>query len=228
VTVAPWGEVPSPSADVARRLERVRGRIVAAGGDLGRITVVAVTKGFGPATIDAALGAGLRDLGENYAAELQAKWRGGPRWHFLGTVQRNKVRTLAPFVHLWHGVDRHSAVDEIARRAPGAAVLVQVGLSSGGGRGGCTFAAAPELVERARRAGLDVRGLMAVGPPVGGPEAARPGFSRLAQLRGELALTELSMGMSADLEVAVEEGATIVRPGTALFGPRPERVAARR
>jgi hypothetical protein len=108
---------------------------------------------------------------------------------------------------------------EIAKRAPGAAVLAQVDLAGLPGRGGCQPDEAPDLVAGLRDLGLDVRGLMAVGPP-GPPEAARPGFRLVRDLADRLDLPERSIGMTADLEVAVQEGATMVRIGTALFGPR--------
>lgn len=207
------------------RVAEVRARVAAASG--GRdVTVVAVTKGFGPATAQAALDAGLGDLGENYAAELVAKAAavGPARWHHLGAVQRRQVRRLAPLVHLWHGVDRAAAGAEIAARAPGARVLVQVSLGGVDGRPGCTWEAAPALVGRLRDLGLRVEGLMGVAG--GGPPRAQ--FRRLAALARSLGLDELSMGMSGDLEVALEEGATIVRVGRALFGPRPDGAALRR
>lgn len=215
-------------ADVVRRLAAVRRRIAAAG-DPERVRVVAVTKGFGPDAVAAARAAGLTDVGENYAGELVDKAeaaagseRPGPplAWHFLGHVQRNKVRHLAPHVALWHGLDRRSAGEEIAKRSPGAHVLVQVETTGLDRRNGCPPDEVPRLVEDLRGVGLAVDGLMAMGPP-GGPEAARPAFRRVRALADELGLAECSMGMSADLEVAVAEGATIVRVGTALFGPRP-------
>jgi pyridoxal phosphate enzyme (YggS family) len=209
-------------ADVAANLEAVRERVRRAGGDPHAVTVVAVTKGFGPEAATAANAAGVADVGENYADELVAKATAvdGVRWHFLGHVQRNKVARLAPLVHLWHGVDRTAAGAAIATRAPGAAVLVQVNVTGEPGRNGCTWEDAPRLVDELRAFALDVRGLMAVGP-AGDAESARPAFRRLAGLAASLGLPDTSMGMSADLEVAVQEGATIVRPGTALFGPRP-------
>ena len=215
----------SCSALVASNLEQARARIRAAGGN--EVRIVAVTKGFGADAVAAAREAGLTDLGENYADELVAKWETGPRWHFLGAIQRNKVRALADKVGLWQGVDREVAGKEIAKRAPGAAVLVQVNLSGDPRRNGCTFADAPALVHALQVMQLDVRGVMGVGP-AGEPETARPPFRRLARLAASLGLPEVSMGMSGDLEVAVEEGATMVRLGTALFGPRPERQPVRR
>jgi pyridoxal phosphate enzyme (YggS family) len=217
-------------ADVAVNLEAVRDRIARAGGDADSITVVAVTKQLDAEAVAAAAAAGIRDIGENYAQELVTKAAAAPpgvRWHFLGTVQRNKVKALAPVVSLWHGIDRVAAVDVVAARAPGAAVLIEVNASGEPGKGGCGVAYAPELVAHARTAGLEVRGLMTVAP-LGSPDAARVAFRRLAELRDELALVELSMGMSGDLEIAVQEGATIVRIGTALFGPRPMKRQVRR
>lgn len=211
---------------MAARLAEVRARMEAAGGDLGRIRLVAVTKGFGPEVVAVARQAGLEDLGENYAQELLAKAEaaravGGPlRWHFLGAPQRNKIARLAPVVSLWQGVDRSAAVDRLAQVRPGAALLVQVNVVGDPAKAGCTPADAPRLVERARRAGLDARGLMCVGP-VGDPDGARRCFAQLAAQARTLGLDELSMGMSDDFEVAVAEGSTMVRLGRFLFGPRP-------
>lgn len=207
---------------LAARVDEVRARIRAAGGDDRRVRLVAVTKGFGPAVAAEARACGLTDLGENYADELLAKAAAVPdaRWHFLGAVQRRKVRDLAPAVALWHGVDRVEEGEAIARHAPGAAVLVQVNLSGEAHRGGCAWDEVAALVDALRDLGLDVRGLMGVAP-AGPVEEARPLFRRLAAVARDLDLAEVSMGMSGDLEVAVEEGATIVRVGTALFGARP-------
>lgn len=210
------------AATVAERAAAVRDRIAAAGGDPERVRVLAVTKGFAADAVTAAVGAGLADVGENYAQEMAAKAAEvgpGPRWHFIGVLQRNKVRLVAGAVHLWQSVDRLALGAEIAKRAPGAAVLVQVDLAGLPGRGGCPPGDAPDLVRGLRDLGLDVRGLMAVGPP-GPPEAARPGFRLVRELADRLELPERSIGMTGDLEVAVQEGATMVRVGTALFGPR--------
>jgi pyridoxal phosphate enzyme (YggS family) len=216
---------------VTEALERVRGRITAAGGDLERITLVAVTKGFDVDAVRAVRAAGVADLGENYAQELRAKsdalGDAGARWHFVGRIQRNKVPLIAADVALWHGVDRLAVGAAIARRAPGAEVLVQVDVTGEPQKGGCPPPEVPGLVEQLRAAGLDVRGLMAVGP-AGPPEDARRGFRLVAALADDLGLGERSMGMSDDLEVAVEEGATMVRIGRALLGPRPAAARARR
>lgn len=217
---------------VAERLAVLRARIAVAAGAGGReVAVVAVTKGFGADAVRAALGLGLTAVGENYAQEAVAKAADlaadpvpgvAPAWHFLGRLQRNKVRHLAPFVAVWESVDRAELVDEIAGRAPGAVVFVQANLSGEAQKGGAPLVEVPALVARARAAGLAVEGLMGVAP-AGDPEVARPGFAALVALADRLDLPERSIGMSADLEVAVEEGATMVRVGTGLFGPRPPR-----
>jgi uncharacterized pyridoxal phosphate-containing UPF0001 family protein len=223
--VAGSGVSDSVSAGVvADRLAGVRRRIADAGGDPAAVTVVAVTKGLDVAAVRAASEVGLIDVGENYAGELLAKAAAvGPapvRWHYLGAVQRRKVRDLAPVVGCWQALGRLAEGEAIARRSPGAAVLVEVDVAGVPGRTGVSWEAAPALVTGLRALALDVRGLMAVGPP-GPPELARPYFRRLADLARDLGLPELSMGMTDDLEVAVAEGSTMVRVGRALFGPRP-------
>lgn len=208
------------------RLEAVRARIAAQSADPASVRVVAVTKGFGPEAVEAALAAGLCDLGENYADELVSKAVAAgsedglrPTWHFLGPVQRNKVARLAPWVSWWQGVRRIEEGQAIARRRPGATVLVQIDIAGLPGRGGCPPEAVPSLVAALRDEDLDVAGLMAVGPP-GPPEEARPGFALLSSLADRLDLPVRSMGMSDDLEVALQEGSTMVRIGRALFGAR--------
>lgn len=203
----------------------IRRRIVDAGGDPDAVTVVAVVKGFDAETARAAATAGFSDLGENRSQALIEKAGAlrdlSVRWHFVGEVQRRKVAALAPHIHLWHGVDRRDEGETIAAHRPGAAVLVQVNTTGEPQKGGCAPAEAGALVDALRHLDLDVRGLMTIGP-AGPAEAARPAFRRLALVRRELGLAELSMGMSGDFEVAVQEGATIIRVGTALFGPRPQ------
>lgn len=220
---------PAAAVDVVARLGAVTDRIRRAGGDPARLTIVAVTKGQPEAVVRAAVAAGLHDLGENYAQAMPARVAATPgvRWHFLGPVQRNKVKRLAPHVHLWHAVDRVEAGEAIAGHAPGAQVLVQVNVSGEEQKHGCATAEVERVVAGLRALELDVAGLMAVGPS-GPPEGSRRGFRALATAAAGLGLTELSMGMSRDLEIAVEEGATIVRIGTDLFGPRPEPRPVRR
>jgi len=219
--------VTAPTPDVlAERVERVWNRVVDAGGDPEVITLIAVTKGFGPEVALAAAAAGLVDLGENYAQELVAK---APvvaeaghvvRWHAIGRLQRNKVRSLAGIVSLWQTVDRLDLGAEIAKRAPGAAVLAQVNVSDEPQKGGCAPHEASDLVAGLQDLGLDVRGLMTVGR-TGPPIEARAGFTRLRELADDLDLPVRSMGMSGDLDAAVAEGATMIRIGSALFGARP-------
>jgi uncharacterized pyridoxal phosphate-containing UPF0001 family protein len=141
-------------------------------------------------------------------------------------LQSNKVRKIAPFVSLWHSVDRLSLGAEIAHRAPGAAVLAQVDLTGEESKGGCPESRLHALIDGLTDLGLAVRGLMTIGP-LGPAEDARPVFRKLRELADRYDLVDCSMGMSADLEVAVEEGSTIVRLGSALFGPRPRTAGVR-
>jgi pyridoxal phosphate enzyme (YggS family) len=214
-----------PADELARRLADLRRRIEAAGGDPDRVRVVGVTKGFDASAVEAAAGAGLRDLGESYAQELAVKAAAPAaadvRWHWVGRLQRNKVRQIAGHVALWHSVDRPELGAEIARRAPGAAVLAQVNTSGEATKGGCPPEQVRALVADLRAEGLEVQGLMTVAAV--GHDGAVASFRRLRALADDLALPERSMGMSDDLEEAVAEGATLVRVGTALFGPRARR-----
>lgn len=201
---------------------RIEARIVAAGGSTDSVRIVAVSKTHPAAAVTAAALAGFRDFGESFAAELAAKApEVGPpvTWHFIGQLQTNKVRAVAPHVAVYQSVDRPSLVAEIAKRAPGATVLVQVNLAGVDGRGGATFEDAPGMVEAARAAGLDVVGLMGVAP-LGGDITVAASFRRLRSLCDAEDLAECSMGMSGDLELAVAEGSTMVRVGTAIFGDR--------
>lgn len=210
--------------ELAERLAAVQARIDGAGGDVTRITIVAVVKDQPAGVVEVARAVGCTDFGDNYVRELNDHARAlaahSAWFHYLGEIQRDTVRRIEADVRLWHGVDRTSAARRISARRPGAAVLVQVNVSGEPQKLGCGFAEAPALVEECAALGLDVRGLMAVGP-LGDPEASRPGFRELRVLADGLGLVECSMGMSDDLEVAVQEGATIVRVGRALFGPRP-------
>ena len=207
---------------VAESLARVRDRIEAAGGDDG-VAVLAVTKGFGAEAIDAALAAGCVAIGENYAQELLAKREAAARAevHFIGQLQTNKVRQIAGLVDVYETVDREHLARELAKRDTGARVLVQVDTTGEPGKGGCPLADLDGLVAVVNELGLDLRGLMTVGPTEGGPEAARAGFRAVRAAVDRLGLDVCSMGMTADLEVAVQEGSTQIRVGTALFGARP-------
>lgn len=221
-------------AEVQARAGQVRERIAAAGGAPDRVRLLAVTKGFGADLVRVALRAGLADLGESYAQELVAKADelaadpesgvAPPAWHAIGRLQRNKVRRLAGLVTCWESVDRLELAREIARRDPGAAVLIQVSPAGEPQKGGCDPDEAPDLVAAARELGLDVRGLMAIAPLAEGDRSpVRAAFERVAALADDLGLPERSMGMSGDLEEAVAAGSTQVRVGQDLFGPRPPR-----
>ncbi len=212
------------AAATAARWAAVRARVDAAATRAGRdpaaVRIVAATKTVPAERLTALVRAGCRDLGENRAQELVAKAPGlaGATWHFIGHLQRNKVRALAPLVAWWHTLDRPALVPVLAEHAPGATVLVEVNLAREAQKSGCAPEAVPALVREARSAGLDVVGLMAV-PPRG--EDPRPWFRALARAAAAEGLAELSMGMSEDFEVAVEEGATVVRLGRVLLGDRP-------
>jgi pyridoxal phosphate enzyme (YggS family) len=212
---------------VADRLAGVRERIERAGGDPTTVRVVAVTKGFGPDAVTAAVGAGLTDVGENYADELldkvdhrarAASPGPEPAWHFLGAVQRRKVPRLAPVVDCWQSVTRAVEGRAIADRRPGASVLVEIDTTGLPTRSGVASEEVERLVEDLAGEGLRVLGLMTVAPT--DPQGARSAFRTLRQLADGLGLPERSMGMSDDLELAVAEGSTMVRVGRALFGSR--------
>jgi PLP dependent protein len=220
--------VTSAEPDVQANVAAVRARIADAAKRAGRdptdVTLVAAVKTVATERVAAAIRAGLLELGENRAQELLEKApaleHGLPphRWHFIGALQRNKVRGLAPWVSLWQSVDRESLGAEIARRAPGAAVLVEVNLGDEASKAGCAPTETSALVERLSELGLEIRGLMTV-PPISAEP--RRWFAMLAELGARLGLPHLSMGMTEDFEIAIEEGATIVRVGRALFGARP-------
>jgi hypothetical protein len=214
--------------DIAANVQRVRTRIVDATRRAGRpdhaVTLVGATKTVDADRVAVALRAGLVDIGENRAQELLAKAPvlavapDPPRWHFLGALQRNKVRALSQWVTCWESVDRLALGRTIAQHAPGARVLIEVNLAGEAQKAGCASSGAPELADELRALGLHVAGLMTV-PPHG--EDPRPWFAQLRALGEQLALAELSMGMTDDFEAAIAEGATIVRVGRAIFGARP-------
>ncbi len=223
---------------VITRYAAVRDRVSAACRRAGRapdgVRLVAVSKGMPPATVRAAADEGARDFGENYVQEWQAKRDAlgdlqGMTWHFIGRVQRNKATAIAEF-GLVHSVADERAVRALdaaaARRDAISRVLLQVNLTAESTKGGVTPADLPRLLESARRlTWIHVRGLMIIPPPLASAEV-RSLFAALRELRDAQEaphdLPELSMGMSADFEVAIEEGATLVRVGTAIFGPREE------
>ena len=206
---------------VSEALAVVRDRIVAAGGG-DEVAILPVTKSFGPEAVEAAIAAGCASVGENYAQEVVAKREvlAGVAVHFIGQLQTNKVRQLAELVAVYETVDRARLAREIAKRAPGARVLIQVDTAAEAGKGGCALAELDELFETAVALGLHVDGLMTVGPTDGDTESTRRGFRSVRSAADRLGLTVCSMGMSGDLEIAVQEGSTQLRIGTALFGSR--------
>jgi len=224
-----------------QRLDEIRGRISAAADRSGRpaeaVVLVGVTKTVAADVVRAAIALGLTDVGENRVQEAQAKiadvGRDQARWHLVGHLQRNKAGRAVELFDRIHSVDGVELAEALSRHAVSAgrslAVLVEVNVSGEASKFGVAPAGLESLLERvAALPGLRLDGLMTVGPPVEHAEEARPGFARLRELRDRaeqtlgLALPELSMGMSGDFEVAVEEGSTLVRVGTAFFGPRSE------
>ena len=209
------------------RAGMLRERISALSGD--RVEIVAVTKGFGSWALRLAAECGFRNVGENYAQELKAKWsdlnedqREAVDVHFIGGMQTNKVRQVAEIVNVWQTVDRASLVRELSKRCPGSSVMVQVNLTENEAQGGCSMAEADQLISLATSAGLEVTGLMAIGPQ-GDVASIRSAYRELVSLADDQGLRHRSIGMSNDLEIAIESGSTMVRIGTALFGDRPTR-----
>ena len=227
---------------ITANLNTVNARIAAAAAAAGRVTtdvrLVAVSKKFGPEHVEAAVAAGLQDLGENKVQEALQKQAatGAPRvnWHLIGHLQSNKARKAAEAFDWIHSVDSVDLLRRLDRAAADCGrsphLLIQVDLADEATKHGAPEAEVRRILDAATTCRwVEVRGLMVLPPWSQNPEATRPYFRRLRQLRDELRATgpdrsrldQLSMGMSHDLEVAVEEGATMVRVGTALFGPRP-------
>ncbi|MGH2736510.1 MAG: YggS family pyridoxal phosphate-dependent enzyme [Actinomycetota bacterium] len=226
--------------NLVERLEQVRRRIDDAAQRSGRsggdVTLVAVSKTFPADVLIDAVAAGVTDFGENRAQELREKLAvvgDKARWHFIGPLQTNKVRHVVGHAALVHSVDRPGLAEAIARRARGLGivqdVLLEVNIAGDpakhGVEPGSAVAAATAVDELD---GVAVRGLMTMPPWPDSPEESRPYYKELAALGARLTAArpgagELSMGMSRDFEVAVEEGATLVRVGEALFGPRGRR-----
>jgi pyridoxal phosphate enzyme (YggS family) len=220
---------------LAARLAEVEARLVRACAASGRgrdsVLLVAVSKTHPSNAIREAYALGIRDFGESYAQELAVKARElqdlpDLRFHFIGHLQSNKAKLIAEHVHLVHTVDSASLARELAKRATAQGrvlpVLLEVNVGGEAQKHGCAPADLPALFAAASaEASLQVRGLMTIPPD--DPALAKQAFEDLALLRkthGEALLPELSMGMSGDLELAVAAGATMVRIGTAIFGPR--------
>jgi PLP dependent protein len=228
-------------SDLPERVAEVRARIaesVRRGGHGQQVRLVAVTKTHGPEAVEAAWAAGIGDVGENKVQEAIAKMdalagsvatRGGMRWHLIGHLQSNKAKALSRF-HLLHSLDRSSlevAVDGIGRAAERPiAALVQVNVVQEETKGGYALSEVEGLAERLReQRGIRVLGVMTMAPLDADERTLRRVFRGARDAAGVLRAaghpaTELSMGMSGDFEVAVEEGATLVRLGTVLFGAR--------
>jgi pyridoxal phosphate enzyme (YggS family) len=212
------------------RLERVRARIASAASRSGRraedITLVAVTKVFPASVIRDAYELGLRDFGENYLQEFEGKYPqvqdlGEARFHLIGHLQSNKAKRAAELFHTIQTVD----TEKLARRLDAVhkplEVMLEVKLSSEEAKSGADPAELPDLIAAVKSCpNLSLRGLMTMPPWSDDPELSRPYFRRLRKLAAEHGLSQLSMGMSHDMEAAIEEGATHVRVGTALFGRR--------
>ena len=229
---------------VAERYRRVVERVGEAAARAGRsaadVRIVAVTKTVDPDRVREVVEAGARDLGENYVQEARAKigaiGRDDLRWHMIGRLQRNKAREAAESFALVHSLDRLGLAEALARAAGARGTVVRCLVEVNSAGEATKAGVAPDEVEPLLRrigvlAGISIEGLMAIPPPAADAADVRREFARLRELRERLRdlrlpnvrLKELSMGMSADFEVAVEEGATIVRIGTAIFGPRPTR-----
>ncbi|HEV8599102.1 MAG TPA: YggS family pyridoxal phosphate-dependent enzyme [Gemmatimonadales bacterium] len=223
--------------DLSGRLAEVRERIRLHQGRAGwthPVRIVAVTKSHGPEAVRAALAAGLVDVGENRVQEALAKQEQltdlAVRWHLIGSLQRNKARHVVGRFALIHSIDRVELAEELDRRigdGPPQPVLVEVNCSGEPQKGGAEPEQLPGLLERiGALPGLELRGLMTLAALSDDERVQRRAFGLLRSLRDRMqnagyALPELSMGMSGDFPVAVEEGATLVRLGTLLFGERP-------
>lgn len=208
------------------------------GRDISEITLVAVSKTFSVHDIREAISAGVVDIGESYAQELRSKFdelKDEPiRWHFVGPLQRNKVKYLVDFIHLIHSVENVKVCQEIEKRASrinrAINILVEVNTSGEPQKHGVEPGQVAQLFrEISLFDHVHVRGLMTMAPLVDDPNEARPAFRKLREVQERLLesgvpkiqLQHLSMGMSNDFEVAIEEGATMVRIGSGIFGERP-------
>ena len=223
------------SHDISTAILRVRERIARAceraSRDVDAVQLISVSKGHPVEAIRAAHEAGMRVFGENYAQELADKASllsdlEGLKWRFIGHLQRNKVKLIERARATVDTVDSLRLAEAISSRAQLAGyeveLLIQVNVAREAQKSGCTPEALPALVEAVRALpNVKLRGLMTVAPDLEDPEATRPFFSALRELAKTHGLPELSMGMTHDLEQAVEEGATMLRIGTAIFGPRP-------
>ncbi|MGW8186206.1 MAG: YggS family pyridoxal phosphate-dependent enzyme [Desulfobacterales bacterium] len=221
-------------AQIRRRIEQAAARC---GRDPASVRLLTVSKTVSAERVKEAIDAGIRLLGENYIQEAREKiatLRGSPAvWHLIGHLQTNKARFAVGLFDLIHSVDSIKLARELDKQALRQGkvqpILIQVNIAEEKSKSGITEQAAPQLIrEVSRCSNLSVKGLMTMPPFFNAPEKVRPYFKALRQLAGRIAamnidgvtMTELSMGMTGDFEVAIEEGATIVRVGTAIFGER--------
>ena len=226
-----WSGIADRLAAVRRALAEAEGR---AGRPAGSVRLVAVSKTKPPEAIRAAYAAGQRDFGENYAQELAEKAAAlsdldGIAWHFIGRLQRNKAKQVLASARVVHAVDRPALAVELGKRAAAAGVnvrvLAEVNVGGEASKGGCVPDALGEVLAAIEAEPALVKaGLMTIPPETPSADGARPFFAALRALRdrhgGPAALPELSMGMTHDFPVAIAEGATLVRIGTAIFGAR--------
>jgi PLP dependent protein len=229
---------------IPANVETIRRRIAAACQRVGRnprdITLLAVAKTFPAGMVREVVDAGVLDIGENYVQELLLKREQLAdetiRWHFIGHLQSNKVKIIAPWITLVHAVDNGGLAREIDRRAAQACRIIDLLVEVNTTGEATKFGVRPDDVAGLVRSfegfhHLRVAGLMTIGPFLPDPEGSRPMFRTLRRLHDELArvpqhnveMRHLSMGMTGDFEVAVEEGATVIRIGTAIFGARKKR-----
>jgi pyridoxal phosphate enzyme (YggS family) len=206
---------------VATRLAEVRANIAASG--KRDVRIVAVTKGFDRSAIECAQRVGLTDIGENYAQEVEEKASAvtaGTDVHFIGRIQRNKVRKIIDHIDLWHSVARPEILAELKKRAERPRVLIQVRPLEDPTKDGVRPDELESMLDAAASLGVNVEGLMTIGI-YGDAEATKECFVELARLADQFGLSERSMGMSGDYRDALEAGATMLRLGSVLFGPRP-------
>ena len=227
---------------ISENLSQIKRRIIEAAKRAGRdpsgVRLLAVTKEQSDVTVAEGIQAGMTLLGENKVQEasskIEALGRNGLEWHFIGRLQKNKVKFIFDLFDLIHSVDSlalaeaiHKTAQKIGSYMP---VLLQINISGEESKLGIDPLDLPQEIERvAKLEGVKIKGLMTIPPYTSDPENSRPYYARLRELRDtcsslnipRICLDELSMGMSNDYEVAIEEGATLVRVGTGLFGPRP-------
>jgi pyridoxal phosphate enzyme (YggS family) len=216
------------AGNVRRTLDRIQAAAERSGRPAGSVRLLAVTKTVSPEHIVEAIAAGVTDIAENRLQEALAKREAlagrAVTWHFIGHLQTNKAKKVVENFDYVHSVDRIELAEALAKQIsnrPPLPVLIEVKLEEEQNKAGVLEANLPALVEKLKALpALHLRGLMAIPPPFEEPEASRPYFRKLRLIAEQLKLSELSMGMTHDFEVAVEEGATMVRVGTGLFGTR--------